>query len=238
MFKGLFDTDQAALQVRADINGRVGTSLEKVLCEQLQLNGKELVLELGCGSGKQTRYLRERYPELQIMSTDACITDSSKIPAFTIQAYMDDLNFGAMFDAVISVYSFYYSTDMIHLGRRIAKWLKPGGSLLLMGPAAGTNQEIIDIVNRVSGCHMVPGTQLASAADFLSATDINKIKRPYRAVSEVRFTNTVEFISHAEFFSWWENHDCYVPSVRDAVAEVLPAKMKVTKNVMCLVFTK
>lgn len=232
MHKGFADRDQEALAVRADINAKFGKSLEEFTVEQLGLTGNELILEIGCGQGKQTRFLREKYPNLRIISTDAASIPKD-LPAMGMQIEMDELVFGPMFDVVLSVYSLYYSTDMSGLAKRIASWLKPGGKFLVIGPGVGTNQELTDIVNSVPGCY------IPSACDFMSIdTAVDVAATSYSTVAATRFTNVVEFEDRPSFFTWWMHHNSYSTSLCAKVQKKIPDKMKLSKAVLSYLFTK
>lgn len=231
MHKGFADTDQAALAIRADMNARFGKSLEEFADEQLGLTGNELVLEIGCGQGKQTRFFREKYPGLRIISTDTAELPKD-LPSLGVQIDMDQLAFGPMFDAVISVYSLYYSKKMVLLAEQVAAWLKPGGRFLVIGPGAGTNQELTDIVNTTEGCSMQP------AGDFMTNDEARQVAQVYRAIGTNRFTNTVEFEDRSSFFRWWSNHNSYDPDTCAKVDRRIPDKMRLSKVVLSYLFTK
>ena len=138
-----------------------------------------------------------------------------------------------MFDVVIAVYSIYYSQKMTLLVSQIADWLKPGGRFLMIGPGAGTNQELTDIVNTTPDCHM------KAATDFLTPEAVQRIAtRMYSNVTTSRFTNKVEFEDRSSFFRWWSNHNSYDPELCARVDSKIPDQMTLSKVVLSYLFTK
>ncbi len=230
MTTGRVDTDQAALAVRANVNDRGAINLEEFMCEKLGLQGDEIVLELGSGTGKQTAYLRARYPDMPIISVDKAVTHVHGGPSTILTADMDELAFSPLFDVVLAVYSLYYSMDMMQLARRVRKWLKPGGQFLVMGPGAGTNKELVELTDAYAEKPMPP------VVPFLPDWQMAAIASVYDSVWSGGFTNVIEFTTPAEFFSWWENHNSYDVEQRKAIEAHVPEKMRLTKCVDCFIF--
>jgi len=48
----------------------------------------------------------------------------------------------------------------------------------------------------------------------------------------------VEFESKEKFMEWWRNHNMFVPEAEAKVFDLLPDKMKLTKNVFALHLVK
>ncbi len=233
--RGPFDTDQTALAVREKLNAR-GTNINSLLFEKLTLTDTTSVLELGCGNGKQTRCLKQHFPDMPIVAVDIAASNNRGVPPGTVilTADMDKLHFSPLFDVVLSVYSFYYSQDMVALGKRVATWLKPGGKFLVMGPGQATNYELVELVNS-TGKYTMPCTM-----DFISEEQINEINRSFETVTVSYKPNMISCRDRAEFLGWWENHNSYNPEARAMLEEkgMIPECMKLTKNVMCLVFSR
>jgi len=124
--------------------------LTEWLCEALDLRPGMRVLDLGCGHGASSVFLRREFG-VQVWAVDlwqgathrgrrfrdAGVDDG----AFAIHADSHELPFsGEFFDVIVSIDSFfYYGTDDTYLSY-ITHFLKPGGTLAIAG--AGMIQEI------------------------------------------------------------------------------------------------
>ena len=66
-----FDSDTAALVARETINSRLSAyDLEEWILEEVNPTDGISVLDLGCGTGKQTFRLATRFPGCSIVSVD------------------------------------------------------------------------------------------------------------------------------------------------------------------------
>jgi trans-aconitate 2-methyltransferase len=107
--------------------------------ERLPLNGDEVVLDLGCGTGRITQELRRRLPRGQLVGADRSEnmveTASAWLRAhapgtWVVQADGAALPFRRAFDAVFSTATFHWILDHAALFRSIITALKPGGRLV------------------------------------------------------------------------------------------------------------
>lgn len=124
--------------------------LTEWLAEAMALRPGMRVLDLGCGRGASSIFLRREFG-VQVWATDLWFNASEKLQrirdagvedgVFPIHADARSLPFAAeFFDAVVSIDSFiYYGTDDLYLSY-LARFVKPGGQLGIAG--AGLVQEI------------------------------------------------------------------------------------------------
>jgi cyclopropane fatty-acyl-phospholipid synthase-like methyltransferase len=124
--------------------------LTEWLSGALELRRGMRVLDLGCGSGASSIFLRREF-DVQVWATDLWSSAAERLQrvrdagmddgVFPIHADARSLPFAAeFFDAIVSIDSFvYYGTDDLYLGY-LARFLKPGGQLGIAG--AGTMREI------------------------------------------------------------------------------------------------
>jgi cyclopropane-fatty-acyl-phospholipid synthase len=118
-------------------------------CRRAGIADGQDVLELGCGWGSLTLWMAERYPGARIVAVSNSTTQRAHILAraserglgnvTVLTADVADLGVGShadvvgpeRFDRVISVEMFEHVRNHRELGRRIARWLRPGGELFV-----------------------------------------------------------------------------------------------------------
>jgi ubiquinone/menaquinone biosynthesis C-methylase UbiE len=124
--------------------------LTEWLTTALDLRPGMRVLDLGCGRGASSIFLRREFG-VQVWATDLWFDPSERMErirdagvddgVFPIHADARSLPFAAaFFDAIVSIDSFfYYGTDDLYLNY-LARFVKPGGQIAIAG--AGLIQEI------------------------------------------------------------------------------------------------
>ncbi len=115
----------------------------RLTCERAGLANGQRILELGCGWGSLSLWMAEHYPESEITvvsnsaSQKAYIDGVARSKGFTnltvrtanMVSYEGEGD--SVFDRVVSVEMFEHMKNYGELMRRIATWLKPGGSLFV-----------------------------------------------------------------------------------------------------------
>ena len=111
--------------------------------ERLELNGDELVLDAGCGSGRVTQALAERLPHGRVLALDqsesmvqAARERLAKAPggvSDSVEVRVTDLlelDLSEPVDAILSTATFHWIADHPTLFARLHAALAPGGRLL------------------------------------------------------------------------------------------------------------
>ena len=116
------------------------TSWGQKVLDRLTLQGDEVVLDAGCGSGRLTGELLDRLPHGRIVALDRSwnmlITARANLrPTFGSQAAfvhaaLPDVPFQEAFDLVFSTATFHWVRDHSALFRSLYRSLKPGGRLV------------------------------------------------------------------------------------------------------------
>ena len=128
------DWDGAAYQRLSDPQFRWGM---KVL-ERVRLRGDEVVLDVGCGSGRLTAQLLERVPRGRVIANDASPSmmqqAREQLARFGdkvqfIEGSALDLTLDQAADLVFSTATFHWILDHDKLFRVLYRALKPGGRL-------------------------------------------------------------------------------------------------------------
>src|SRR5262245_27332329 len=137
--------------IQAAVSGAANSLwMTEWLAEQLDLKPGMRVLDLGCGRGASSIFLRREFG-VQVWSADLWFSVSERFErirdagvedgVFPIRTDARSLPFAEnFFDAIVSIDSFfYYGTDDLYLNY-IARFLKPEGVLGIAG--AGLTKEI------------------------------------------------------------------------------------------------
>jgi trans-aconitate methyltransferase len=118
-------------------SGQQQDAAEKIL-SGLSFNGNEAVIDIGCGSGQVTSKLRSQFfKEGSVLGIDYCSSMIEKakneyqIPGLNFKVLdATQIEFHEQFDLATSFNCFHWIKDMQTAVTRIAKSLKPGGTLV------------------------------------------------------------------------------------------------------------
>jgi trans-aconitate 2-methyltransferase len=112
------------------------TAWGREVLERLPLNGDELVLDAGCGSGRVTEMLLERLPRGRVIAVDASASmvaaarerlgESADVREMDLEA----LELEEPVDAILSTATFHWIADHERLFARLHAALRPGGRLV------------------------------------------------------------------------------------------------------------
>jgi trans-aconitate 2-methyltransferase len=125
--------------------------------ERLHLQGDEIVLDAGCGTGRVTRLLLERLPEGRVIGVDASASMIEKArDAVTgrvefIVADLIDLELDQEVDAVFSNATFHWILDHRRLFVRLHAVLRPGGRMEAQCGGIGNLDEFLNSLENVNG---------------------------------------------------------------------------------------
>jgi trans-aconitate 2-methyltransferase len=126
--------------------------------ERLHLRGEETVLELGCGSGRDTERLLQALPDGRVVALDGSRQMIAKLHerlgdgGGRLEVLYRDLRepfeLEDRFDAVMSVATLHWLPDHEHVFAELARAVRPGGRLSL---EAGGHGNIADFLEAVDG---------------------------------------------------------------------------------------
>ncbi len=110
-------------------------ALGRAVLDRLELNGDELVLDVGCGSGRITEALIERLPRGRVIAIDASesmvAAARERLPGADVrQLDALELTLEEPVDAILSTATFHWIKDHELLFARLHAALRPGGRLL------------------------------------------------------------------------------------------------------------
>jgi trans-aconitate 2-methyltransferase len=127
------------------------------LVERLELDGNEIVLDAGCGTGRVTERLRERLPHGRVVALDASddmLTQArERLGDDRVTYVLADLGshlpLEEPVDAIISTSTFHWVSDHAALYRHLAAVLKSGGTLTAEYGGHGNFADVFAIVDEL-----------------------------------------------------------------------------------------
>lgn len=184
------------------------------------------ILDIACGTGKQLLSIAAQVlPEGQIfgidISEDALAIAGEKLQKLSLDGItlkclpMDEVPQvfeGRQFDLIYSVYAFYYSKDMLKLLSELNNCLNNSGKILLFGPGANSNREIIDIINTLKK------NQTKYYDNFLSNIDLNKLRTIYKVNNPETFSNEIVFTQTDDLMTWLQTSELNDFKLHDQIA--------------------
>jgi trans-aconitate 2-methyltransferase len=150
------DWDAATYDRVADPQTRWGTAV----LDRLPLEGDEIVLDAGCGSGRVTEQLADRLPRGRVVALDASpsMIDEARrrLARFgpRIDYLVADLGRpfvvpGGTVDAILSTATFHWVADHDALFANLAAVLRPGGRLVAQCGGDGNIASILAVLRTV-----------------------------------------------------------------------------------------
>jgi cyclopropane-fatty-acyl-phospholipid synthase len=121
--------------------GEAEEAMLRLTCERALLEDGQSILELGCGWGSLSLWMAAQYPNSRITAVsnsgsqkrwiDQRAKDRGLRNLEVLTCDLREFTTGSTFDRVVSVEMFEHMRNYEELLRRIAGWLRPGGSLLV-----------------------------------------------------------------------------------------------------------
>lgn len=122
--------------------------------ERLPLHGDELVLDVGCGTGRLTEKLLERLPRGRVLATDLSLNMLAVARAYLEPTFGERVRFSCadaaalpvagIADAIFSTATFHWVLDHPKLFRSLYGALKPGGRLVAQCGGGRNIQRLVD----------------------------------------------------------------------------------------------
>ena len=219
---GKFNTNSTALITRIEAHERFGKNdLNNWIFQNLHIERGNSILDLGCGTGKQTipaaglcgehgtvvafdtsqeslATLKEMAKQLKI---DHCIEPMC--------GDLDELEYyinGKSFDRVIGSFSVYYAKDPQKLFQSVHKHLNEGGIFFLCGPAKENNDELKKFHNKLLKQDAVKDS---ISSKFMEVTAKQLAKKIFSKVEYFTFENALQFDSAENLYNYWSSYNLY-----------------------------
>lgn len=220
---GRFDTDAQALSQRIRTHDKFGSrDINHWIFTQMDLASELSILDLGCGTGKQSLALAERLGASgKVVSVDASHEALDELRANAearglreritpVLCTLDDLDAtlpNGRFDRVLGAYSLYYVNDAGGLFRFIESRLDGGGILFFCGPGSENNLEIKRFHCSLERRDSEPGP--TEAARFMEQTGQDLVRKIFRDVTVSCFENPLRFDSAESLSDYWSSYNLF-----------------------------
>jgi ubiquinone/menaquinone biosynthesis C-methylase UbiE len=184
------------------------------------------VLELCCGTGAQTQYFLKRVGKkgsivaldisndsLEILESKISDTQRSRLTLIESDLDLFDESLTARniqknsFDIIFCSYGLYYSKNAQDVMNRAKKWLKPNGSLVIVGPYGPNNKPLF---NLLTDC----GVTISEYIRFTSQDFMNDVVIPFGTLNfntlGIRtLVNKIVWNSDEHVLTYWKNSTFY-----------------------------
>ncbi|HVX27962.1 MAG TPA: class I SAM-dependent methyltransferase [Parafilimonas sp.] len=219
---GKFDTDTNALLQRINSHEKFGNNdLNKWIFEHINIVEGDAILDLGCGTGKQTiRAAQLTKPKGKVIAfdisekaLDVLTTEARRLNLndfiLTEGGDLDDLEkyFSEQyFDHVIASYSLYYAKNPEAIFKFIHNHLKPGGDFFFCGPSKDNNADLKNFHNSLLKNEKIKESK---SAHFMEETGMRLAETFFNEAEVSAFQNILEFNSADSLFNYWSSYNLY-----------------------------
>jgi SAM-dependent methyltransferase len=228
---GKFDTDAAALARRVEAHDQFSAlDLNEWCFDLLTISPGLSILDLGCGTGKQTLALAPLLgPSGHLTAVDvspeALITLRHEAAARGLDSCIEvcrcDLDEiahhirDARFDRAIACYSIYYAKRPEPLFRFVHSVLRPGGILFFCGPSQENNRELKKFQDSLYAVVNKPVPARNSAAPFMEGLGQELACRLFGDAEIFSFENPLRFNSPEALYAYWSSYNLYDESLEE-----------------------
>ena len=214
------------------------TDFNAWIFDRIPVKSGHHILELCCGTGAQTQYFLTRVGKKGCVvaldiSKDSLNTIESKISdaegsrLTLIESDLDlfDQSFATRgiekhsFDIIFCSYGLYYSKNVHEVMNRAKIWLKPKGSLVIVGPYGPNNEPLFRLLTE---CGVTISEYIRfTSQDFMQSVVIPWGLLNFSALSIRILENKIVWNSPENVLSYWKNTTFYEPGKKGKVQKQL-----------------
>jgi len=203
-----------SLETRIKIHDKYGSkNIDQWMIKKVHLKEKKIILDLGCGDGKQILAINSYYKnkikkknykivgldEHKNLVNNANLKIKNKRIKFKVGDFDKKLPFkDNTFDLIISCFAIYYAKNIKKTLMEIRRILKKGGKLFLMGPMPNNKFEFNKIVEKASS-KKIP--KLIGSSRF-SSEIFKETCKQFKNVKLDVFKNELTFKSYKPFYDY------------------------------------
>lgn len=226
-------SNSQALVARISAHDRFGSrDLNRWIWSHLALKSNLKILEIGCGTGKQTVPLAKLIRDKgQVIAVDISAPSITALLAEARKNSVDHqitivkLNFDDLpdhhltqVDRVLASFSLYYSKKPHELITYLYKILKPRGIMFVCGPSKNNNLELIQLMQSIK---TDPVKIAIDASDFMEKIGLEIIKNLFSKVTISYFENPLRFRSAESLISYWKSYGLYESKLKAKFIETV-----------------
>jgi len=213
------DRGPGEASARCDANAQFGTvDLCDEMLRHLDLQAGDSVVDVGCGSGQHLLRFAEIVGDTgRAQGFDFSPGAVEKTRARGLQAEAAD---GAnlpvedqTFNKLSSSFAIYYLPDASLTVREWFRVLRSGGRAAISGPATGTNKELYDFHEALTG--EGPADTDVMALGYVAALDQPMADAGFKDIEIIEFDNPINFPTAEHFITYWSNTSLFARSVSD-----------------------
>lgn len=232
-------TDMGALNTRIEAYGQfadhdINEVLDKELSGYASTQIRD-ILDVGCGTGKQSLFLARKYPQARILSLDKssdAIAAIAKAGCDNITARVVDINSSIFtgtidgqaegYDLIVSFFAIYHSNDLDKTLRYLLCKLRPGGRLVLAGYSEFNNRELCEVLQKISD-------KKFTTPDFMSKELLASLFYGF-VYSAHYFFNPLRFPAVESFQAYYRNYGLYDAELEPKVLAEVAATIAQTNE--------
>jgi SAM-dependent methyltransferase len=211
------------------------------------------ILELCCGTGKQSQKLLEKFPQSQITCVDIskdsiefiknqAFYNSEKINLVVagLDEFVNKIN--EKYDLIFCSYGLYYAENTDLVISQLIESLNINGRLIILGPYGPNNESLFNLVEN-SGAKIDPSI-LYTCTDFMFDKVIKNTATKLNKVQIDTSVNYINWKSTNDLLTYWKNSTFYNLNSENKFKEILENHFKnnstftVEKHIMLFQGTK
>lgn len=178
------------------------------------------ILELCCGTGKQTEQLLKSYKNSNLTCVDISneslrvIEKSAFFEKGRVKLINDNMdsyleNNENLYDIIFVSYGLYYANNIEKVLNNILSSLRPQGHFFVLGPYGENNKQLFSLVNSIGVS--IDRFVKYSSSDFMYDAVIRKTLGKFESIVINTVVNNVRWNSSSEVVNYWENSTFYEP---------------------------